>query len=557
MWKDDLDIRYDFSRETRLFGIPGAGKTTTLSRMMAEDAKRYGGDSLLVSSFTNAAAKAILEKSIEAGVDVPDDNIGTLHSLCYHALGLEAGMVATGKVVQDFNDYTRGRWALTTTGDASDAEDVGALRGGGVGSPGDILLNRYMISRAQGAIETLWDSHELQAFSKDWTEWKIANNLVDFTDMIELALYEVPVAPGKPSRGFFDECQDFTPLELALARKWGAHMSGGYVIGGDDDQCIYAFSGAIADSFLNPALPDSQKVKLETSYRCPRAVRDIAVPLTGSLMAREDKAFRARDDDGSVRRLPVRTVGVMDALLFDIDVSLSKGKTCMILAGCTYMLQHVKTALRREGFPYHNPYAEKRKDWNPFSHPARGQVATWRKVALYLEGAETLTLQKLKAYADLLCADVMVRGAKVALQKEEDSTKPLNPADLLRWFKVEALPFILNPDLDWFSRNTVASSRVRTEYPVTVARRDVQALLCPNPKITLGTIHSVKGGEADVVYVFPDVSRAAMEDIRGEDVRLAKAAEDGLSRLFYVAVTRAREEVVLLDATFPGSAVRL
>ena len=50
----------------------------------------------------------------------------------------------------------------------------------------------------------------------------------------------------------------------------------------------------------------------------------------------------------------------------------------------------------------------------------------------------------------------------------------------------------------------------------------------------------MKGAEADVVYVFPDVSRAGMREWAGRPAQQAS-----VYRLFYVAMTRARETLVL------------
>ena len=68
----------------------------------------------------------------------------------------------------------------------------------------------------------------------------------------------------------------------------------------------------------------------------------------------------------------------------------------------------------------------------------------------------------------------------------------------------------------------------------------------PRPKIIVGTIHSVKGGEADVVYLLPDLSWATRRDI--EDNGLD--ASDAVVRMAYVGMTRARQKLVLCD---PGS----
>ena len=52
--------------------------------------------------------------------------------------------------------------------------------------------------------------------------------------------------------------------------------------------------------------------------------------------------------------------------------------------------------------------------------------------------------------------------------------------------------------------------------------------------------NSVKGGEADVVYIFPDVSRAGMAEWIGSTDQQAS-----VYRLFYVAMTRARDTLVI------------
>ena len=52
----------------------------------------------------------------------------------------------------------------------------------------------------------------------------------------------------------------------------------------------------------------------------------------------------------------------------------------------------------------------------------------------------------------------------------------------------------------------------------------------------------MKGGEADVVFVFPDVSTSGAEEMESTEGR------DAAIRLGYVAMTRAREELVLCAA---------
>ena len=54
--------------------------------------------------------------------------------------------------------------------------------------------------------------------------------------------------------------------------------------------------------------------------------------------------------------------------------------------------------------------------------------------------------------------------------------------------------------------------------------------------------NSVKGAEADVVYLFPDISRAGMGEWQGTVEQKAS-----VYRLFYVAMTRAKDTLVLAE----------
>ena len=69
---------HSITAEYRIFGPPGTGKTTNLTRQIRRAVKRFGKDSVLVTSFSRAAAAEL------AGQDLPvsSDRVGTLHSHC-------------------------------------------------------------------------------------------------------------------------------------------------------------------------------------------------------------------------------------------------------------------------------------------------------------------------------------------------------------------------------------------------------------------------------------------------------------------------------------------
>ena len=74
-----------------------------------------------------------------------------------------------------------------------------------------------------------------------------------------------------------------------------------------------------------------------------------------------------------------------------------------------------------------------------------------------------------------------------------------------------------------------------------MARKHGKAKIAERPLVTIGTIHSVKGGEADVVYLFPNLSRSAFEQWEAPRSK----GYDAIVRQFYVGITRARETLVV------------
>jgi len=79
------------------------------------------------------------------------------------------------------------------------------------------------------------------------------------------------------------------------------------------------------------------------------------------------------------------------------------------------------------------------------------------------------------------------------------------------------------------------------EFALRCVARHGFAALRAEPQITVGTIHSVKGGEADSVILCPDLSYQGYGQWWSDGDR----GRNDIVRQFYVGMTRARETLCI------------
>lgn len=531
-------------KEYRGFGPPGTGKTTWLSRQIENAVHKHGSENILVASFTKAAAAELTGRNLP----IDEEQIGTLHAHCYRMMNYPR---IAETYINHWNEYAP-QYQMSIEKSKAEIDDPSEMEA--TSTDADELYLKYQTLRAKMIDRKLWPTSVL-LFAKKWEYWKkYEMEVVDFTDMIEYGLnHEIP--PRFATIGFFDEVQDFTPLELALVRKWAESLEW-IIMMGDDDQCLYNFKGATPEAFLNPPLPDDQIKILDQSYRVPREVQKLAQKWIKQVSVRQPKEYKPRDEDGEVRYLKGGTWKTPEFLMTDAENYLNKGKTVMFLAACGYMLEPLKKCLRQNGYPFHNPYRRTRGDWNPLSG-GRGTSSSERLLA-YLrpdnetwgEYARMWTPEDLHSWVSVITAKgILQNGSKKLIEKmvqDEDfmgmklRTSEMSIDDLLELFTEEGLMEAMKCHIDWFLDNLLSSKQKTMQFPVRIAKKYGAKKLMEDPQIIIGTIHSVKGGEADVVYLFPDISFSGMREWITTGER-----KDAIIRQFYVGMTRARESLII------------
>jgi superfamily I DNA/RNA helicase len=569
-------------RVLRLVGPPGTGKTTRLASRVRADVTRLGSDSTLIASFTVTAAQEIASR----GLGLAPGYVGTLHRHAYAVCG-HPPVALDVKVVADWNAHAPNQWSITgssKSGGLSTTDRAGS--GTRAHTPeqadtGDELVAALDLLRAQAIPPDEWPDN-VRRFAKRWFAWKKDVGALDFSDMIVEAYRRARDGegpPGNPKRFIVDEAQDLTRIELALAMLWAEHCEL-TVFAFDDDQAINAWRGGdpstLVDLVDGPGANEStiSTEVLAQSYRVPPAVHAVAQAWIQTCQHRLDKAYlpRAADpargdtDDRDARgyayRLPI---DIGDPALVDqIEADLERGETPMVLASCKYMLARLVSTMRERGIPFHNPYRPADGSWNPLGGGAG--MSTAERVYRYLVADRTAmgtdsrrwTGDDIRAWSDLLSKqdagfvhgvgkriDALPNG-EVPWELVSSLWRPGPPDEHGNPTASMALARAVAPDLEWLAECIVGSKQQTTAYPLQVARqRGPHGLTDDAPRCVIGTIHSVKGATADRVYIAPDLSGAAARQWHGSDPR----PRDEMIRLFYVAITRAFRDVVILTPT--------
>lgn len=323
--------------------------------------------------------------------------------------------------------------------------------------------------------------------------------------------------------------------------------------------CLYGWRGADANVVFPP---DQQPDRvLNQSYRVPVAVHAAAMRWIEKMPGFEPIEYNPTDAPGWVVGIAA-TADHPEIAADGIDRALSDGKTVMYLASCSRMLRPMLTVLRERGVPFHNSYRRAEGAWNPLQarHTAKGAYAVTgaQRLAAFLRmGVEGVWTKD-----DVRRWGAVVKGSETFADSQSwKRLEPLvnnipdGPIDLSLWEMLlgeASVDASMSQDLDWWLEHLLASRRDAAQYPVNIARARGRDGLLIEPTLTVGTIHSVKGGEADVVIIAPDVSVPGAAEWAASDVGKAS-----IYRLFYVALTRAKESVHIMQPVKPSMAVRL
>ena len=372
-----------------------------------------------------------------------------------------------------------------------------------------------LINLARLKKQNLREAYNQSHLEEDWNtinyvnnalvDYKKRFNLYDFTDMLELFIKQGDKYCPNFALTFLDEAQDLSPLQWDIAHILDQRSKKMYCAG-DDDQAIYRWAGADVDHFIN--LEGSSET-LSQSYRVPKVAWFLAYKVSRRISGRFPKRYKSSDRMGKLVR--ITTIS---------ELNMDEG-TWLILAQAGYHLQPVAQDLKSFGYLFNyrgvksvpekivqavNGWEQLRK-----GHQISGEIA--RKIYSFMSVKNRITrgFKKLSGLDDtdfVTLEDLQINHGLLA-------------TDQMIWH--DAMDKL--PEID-------------RAYIVAMLRRGEK--FNKEPRITVSTIHGSKGGEADNVVIFTDLSPAADAEMN--------INPDDLHRLFYVAVTRTKENLYIVES---------
>lgn len=488
----------------RYFGPPGTGKTTALLNQV-DSLLEEGVDPNRIGyfAFTRKAATEAKDRALARFHLNPESDLTffrTLHSLAFQTLGLNSSQVLKERHLKEFGKIVGIDFSSIEN---SDDEGFSIIR-----SNHPIMrvidLGATTLKGAEHAYnhaELAIPRHEFLHLFKEYERFKRHNFILDFTDMLVSLCDNPPLIP-QLKVVFLDEAQDLTPLQWKLAHLLSKKCEKMFVAG-DDDQGIYGWAGADIDRFIS--LEGASEV-LSQSYRIPSRIWSIADKITRRIKWRQKKQWAPRPDEGTVNRL------------YDIE-DLDFHGDWLILTQANFMLNETADQLRSRGYFY------QRKGQTSLGKKVQGAISSWQHIT---SGAnkEVSLKEAQNLYQHISSGKGIQRGAKKLLQtaNSEDT------------FSLETLSkyFGLTAHGTWED----ALDKIKDEdtaYIHALLNRGID--LNSKPNITLSTIHGAKGGEADNVLLYLDLTAKAL-------VQMQENPDDAY-RVLYVGVTRTKQNLYL------------
>lgn len=551
---------------------PGTGKTKTLvSRalhLLSE--RRVRPTEITAVTFTNKAAAEMLERlEKELGKRAAKQvNIGTFHSLCHKLL----------------KEHRSGFTLADEFETLETAEET--IQHFGLSLSAKAFLKE--VSLLKTGLATASDVLSEAAFSFYGQRLK-DQSVLDFDDLLSETLLLLKTEDKNSIRKnhfsflLVDEFQDISPIQYELIKAWNRDGRELFVIG-DPDQSIYGFRGSDARCFdrLSADYPELKTIRLVHNYRSTPEIVTSACQVINHNEGpnREIQPFRSKgaliklatapselSEGIFVAREINRLIGGIDMLDTETADTRQDSQTIRSFSDIAVLYrthrqaEMLETCLKKEGIPY---VITGRDDFLT-DRSVRGTVCFLRTL---FEPEDRLSLKLcLKLLWDLPeeTADIIIQtpdqidGSRCPYiylkEKYQPKIKRTKPQKLLEDWAAE-LGLSENKAFTKFLDMTVFYKTL-AEFMDTLTFGEEGDLKRSANKtytsdaVTLMTLHGAKGLEFPIVFLY-GVKKGMMP------LEVGKQAADIQEerRLFFVGMTRAKEELILTTSADPSPFIK-
>lgn len=585
-WEDDLEgvqlaIAGDLGSPVHVLAGPGTGKTRAMMRRVARLLEEgVQARDILAVSFTRTAARDLREQLLKLGSPGAESvNATTLHALCFSALHEDAVFQATNRRPRPLLSYEIDQLAC----------DLKKQFGG-----------KRVVNRLIEAYEAAWArlQHEVPGAPKDprdaefeaalldWLRYHRAMLIGELVPILLRFLQANPAAQPLPAYEavLVDEFQDLNRADQRLVEILAAN--GNFTVIGDDNQSIYRFRHANPEGLRLFAVQHAGTAchAIEECWRCPSNIVAMSNALIGHDPSARQTPLTAR------RGRPNATVYVVqhatveneaDALAAYIDQYLAKRPDLppgqvLVLSPRRIFGNAIRDALilrRRNAMSFFFEDALKPKPAaegfcllallvNQYDRAAYrawlgldqadGNMAGYKRLRAH---AEAHDLEPFDVCEQISTGQLMLPSTKAVVKRHEQLKARLAPlAELAGIILVDALWDSEDPKTRTI-RLAAATVAIDAPQASDLQRQLVEILTQPELPDSAGdvirimSLHKSKGLTADLVVVAGCVSGA----IPSIDSDLPATEQDAAwkeqRRLFYVAITRAKETLVLSSVT--------
>ena len=281
---------------------PGSGKTSVVSArtIWLIEEKKISPEKILVLTFSKAAAKEMEDRTKKlGGPELKKVSFSTIHAFSYRLLtefnGLQRNSLLTEKHALEL--FTKSV-ATVSAETAKDKEAVLQLM-----NETGYIKNTY--EKAHNYKSEILSSDKFVRVFEKYETRKKNDGKMDFDDLLieaEVLLrtnrFVCLKINDRYSEIIVDEFQDINPVQFNIIKSLAQNK--GLMAVGDEDQSIYGFRGSVPDIMVNfkDIYPDCGKFFLEANYRVPASIMERASRLIGNNKSRFDKKITPEKKGG-------------------------------------------------------------------------------------------------------------------------------------------------------------------------------------------------------------------------------------------------------------------